>query len=1033
MEIISSPAPLRRSKRKSLGEGENASPNRTTEVQEEGGNDSGLGKRPCNELSPARAGGSGLRGSGLPRFQSGSAEKSTKTPSKLMGYLSSTSRTSTTTRSADDADVASPVPHGQGGPLRRRKKDTLKTPSADKLQQYFDKTITIDEDKVRTVTSSLARSRSQYKHDFKKKTEKLEEGVKQLTNMCITLIGETKQVKVQCLGHENDTDSRLREYSLQLQEMTQSHAMMQSNENKIKKEMAAMTEKCARQEASYEQMKHDTEPFRARAKDLELRLSESVTKLEAEKSLAKARDADFARIEKELAEARRDANEAKALTLEEVKKAQREHEKAMEKTRADLEKQAVSLEAKTQECIATKAELAKAQSSAEQSKEQVAAAEADKKRLYTEIEGLKDSIAHKDRSLETLMASQSDLQKQMGEERDKMRAEISSLEGERLLMTSELASKREEAGTLQREMTTSKESITMLSAKIAQKDEELHQAANLSAEIEKERELRTLAERRESAEREERIATSAQLMATQRECSAKLEAGKKKFTEAIKQMDASHKAVVSELEVSKDTISKQADSIMGLENEAVELRAQVEHACANHETVEKLGKVTGELEVLKRRMRETADSKQLELAKAMNQIEELEEKLKAGDVTRRKLHNIIQELRGNVRVFARVRPFLPSDGVDLENSSPEAAIVPRSDGSSLRIYRNGSEDSRAEDHSFAFDKVFGPSSSQDEVFTEVSEFVQSALDGYNVCLFSYGQTGSGKTHTMQGSGTGSMRGIISRAMEQVGQYKLELEKKGWVYEMDVSFVEIYNESIRDLLRDTVSDEIKHEIKRDAQGNTSITDVTMERVDPNDQEQIGLIMDLAARHRSVGQTAMNERSSRSHSVFCLHLKASNREQGIILKGALNLVDLAGSERLDRSGAKGERMRETVAINKSLSSLTDVFVAIGNKQGHIPFRNSKLTYLLQPALSGDGKTLMMVNLSPTDASFGESVCSLRFASQVNKCELGKAKKQTQSMADAPTPSSSRPGSAPGSRATANGASVASAASKKRAFGR
>ena len=294
-----------------------------------------------------------------------------------------------------------------------------------------------------------------------------------------------------------------------------------------------------------------------------------------------------------------------------------------------------------------------------------------------------------------------------------------------------------------------------------------------------------------------------------------------------------------------------------------------------------------------------------------------------------------------------------------------------------------------------------------------------------MCLFSYGQTGSGKTHTMQGSGNGSMRGIISRAMEQVGQYKLELEKKGWRYEMDVSFIEIYNESIRDLLRTTVSDEIKHDIKRDAQGNTSVTDVTMESVDPNDVEHIEQIMDMAARHRSVGQTAMNERSSRSHSIFCLHLRASNAEQGIILKGALNLVDLAGSERLDRSGAKGERMRETVAINKSLSALTDVFVAIGNKQGHIPFRNSKLTYLLQPALSGDGKTLMMVNLSPTDASFGESVCSLRFASQVNKCELGKAKRQTQSLTDAVP--SSKPASAGASIRPGSGIN----ANKKRAF--
>lgn len=227
---------------------------------------------------------------------------------------------------------------------------------------------------------------------------------------------------------------------------------------------------------------------------------------------------------------------------------------------------------------------------------------------------------------------------------------------------------------------------------------------------------------------------------------------------------------------------------------------------------------------------------------------------------------------------------------------------------------------------------------------------------------------------MQGSGTGSMRGVIPRAMQQVGIYKKELEAKGWDYQMEVSFIEIYNETIRDLLRSNSSSSSSssntsissqhddaasklHEIKKDAQGNVYISDVTMVKVNPNDVEQVDGIMEQAARHRSVGQTAMNERSSRSHSVFTLHLKASNASQGILLKGTLSLVDLAGSERLDRSMAVGDQLKETVAINKSLSALTDVFVAIGNKQSHIPFRNSKLTYLLQPALSGDGKTLMV----------------------------------------------------------------------------
>lgn len=210
--------------------------------------------------------------------------------------------------------------------------------------------------------------------------------------------------------------------------------------------------------------------------------------------------------------------------------------------------------------------------------------------------------------------------------------------------------------------------------------------------------------------------------------------------------------------------------------------------------------------------------------------------------------------------------------------------------------------------------------------------------------------------------------------------------------------------VQDLLREDTDSNLKHEIKKDASGNTYVSDVVMQSLDPTDGNRVDEILQLAARHRSVGQTSMNAQSSRSHSIFTLHLKAKNVVDGIVLKGALNLVDLAGSERLDRSGATGTQMRETLAINKSLSSLTDVFVAIASKQAHIPFRNSKLTHLLQPALSGEGKALMvtfvflvrylifsqMVNLSPTDQSYYESLCSLRFASQVNQCELGKPKR-------------------------------------------
>jgi len=319
-------------------------------------------------------------------------------------------------------------------------------------------------------------------------------------------------------------------------------------------------------------------------------------------------------------------------------------------------------------------------------------------------------------------------------------------------------------------------------------------------------------------------------------------------------------------------------------------------------------------------------------------------------------------------------------------------VVPKSE-TALKLITE--DTGSASKYNFTFDRVFGPAIGQEAVFTEVSEFVQSALDGYNVCLFSYGQTGSGKTHTMQGSGYGQMRGLIPRAIEQVGEYKQELERDGWQYEMKVSFLEIYNETIRDLLRAEEHSELKHEVKVGADGRRFVSDINMVPLEPTDLDAVEAVMRQAAKYRSVGHTDMNAVSSRSHSVFTLHLTALHPKNRQALRGTLNLCDLAGSERLDRSKATGDRAKETVAINKSLSSLTDVFAAIGKKASHIPFRNSKLTYLLQPSLSGDGKTLMVVNLSPTEMSTQESLCSLRFASQVNKCELGKAKRSLEEV--------------------------------------
>jgi kinesin family protein C1 len=327
---------------------------------------------------------------------------------------------------------------------------------------------------------------------------------------------------------------------------------------------------------------------------------------------------------------------------------------------------------------------------------------------------------------------------------------------------------------------------------------------------------------------------------------------------------------------------------------------------------------------------------------ALAETEASKEKLRREETLRRKLHNQVQELKGNIRVFCRVRPPLsePSSAIalmqypdELEDAKEINILGPEEKSSLGTVSRKN--------NNFAFDRVFGPSAQNNEVFDEISQLVQSALDGYNVCIFCYGQTGSGKTHTMS-----SQDGMIPLAVHQIYETAQSLEEKGWRYTMEGNFVEVYNENLNDLLGNPDElDKKKHEIRHDMQrGKTTITDINTVRLDS--PEMVESILKSAAANRSVAATKANERSSRSHSVFILKLIGENHITGERSEGTLNLVDLAGSERLSHSGATGERLKETQNINRSLSSLGDVIAALGQGKdgGHIPYRNSKVCFIL-----------------------------------------------------------------------------------------
>ncbi|KAM8966335.1 kinesin-like protein KIFC3 [Pelodytes ibericus] len=346
---------------------------------------------------------------------------------------------------------------------------------------------------------------------------------------------------------------------------------------------------------------------------------------------------------------------------------------------------------------------------------------------------------------------------------------------------------------------------------------------------------------------------------------------------------------------------------------------------------------------------------------------------------RKRYHTQLVEIKGNIRVLCRVRP--PTDSGEREEGAQGTPITTdESDDTRLSVLYKGKE------RTFQLDKVFLPKATQEEVFLEIEPVVMSCINGYNVCIFAYGQTGSGKTYTMEG--TSENPGINQQAVQAL--YK-EMEARSglWDYSVSLSMVEIYNEIIRDLLSKDPQDKLDVKLNPDGSGQLHVPGLTSTTV--SSFRHITKLLSLGKKNRATFCTNMNERSSRSHALLTITISGRDQATGAVTTGKLNLVDLAGSERVCKSGAEGERLKEAQNINKSLLALGEVIQALRSKQGHVPFRNSKLTYLLQDSLGKGNKTIMMVQVSPLEGNVGETVCSLKFAQRVCKVELGPASRK------------------------------------------
>ncbi|CAE7538358.1 kif3 [Symbiodinium natans] len=311
--------------------------------------------------------------------------------------------------------------------------------------------------------------------------------------------------------------------------------------------------------------------------------------------------------------------------------------------------------------------------------------------------------------------------------------------------------------------------------------------------------------------------------------------------------------------------------------------------------------------------------------------------------------------------------FRPQNQLEKEKEqSGRICVTVNGDGTSVYV--------PSIDNSFVFDRVFGVDATQKEVYDYAAKpIINGVLRGFNGTVFAYGQTASGKTHTMEGPDIEDevQMGVIPRMVWSIFD-GIDHAADYIEFLVKVSIVEIYNERIRDLL-DPKKDNLK--IHEDKARGVFIGEVTETYV--GSEQEIFDIMKTGKYNRAVAATNLNEHSSRSHLIFMLTIEQTNLHDRSVKVGKLHLVDLAGSEKVAKTGASGERLDEAKNINRSLSALGNVINALTDrKSNHVPYRDSKLSRVLQESLGGNAKTSLIITCSPSYFNEQETVSTLRF---------------------------------------------------------
>ncbi|CAL5197355.1 unnamed protein product [Lathyrus oleraceus] len=375
-----------------------------------------------------------------------------------------------------------------------------------------------------------------------------------------------------------------------------------------------------------------------------------------------------------------------------------------------------------------------------------------------------------------------------------------------------------------------------------------------------------------------------------------------------------------------------------------------------------------ELEEL-REMKEDIDRKNEQTAAILKmqgaQLAEMETLYKEEQVLRKRYFNVIEDMKGKIRVYCRLRPLS-----EKEVAEEEREAVTAIDEFTVEFLWKDDKPKQ-----YMYDRVFGGDATQETVFEDTRYLVQSAVDGFNVCIFAYGQTGSGKTFTIYGSEDNP--GLTPRAIAELFRI-LRRDGNKYSFSLKAYMVELYQDTLLDLLLPKNAKHSRLDIKKDSTGMVVVENVTV--VSISTTEELNNIIHKGSERRHISGTQMNAESSRSHLILSIVIESTNLQSQSVARGKLSFVDLAGSERVKKSGSMGSQLKEAQSINKSLSALGDVISALSSGGQHTPYRNHKLTMLMSDSLGGNAKTLMFVNVSPIESSLDETHNSLMYASRV-----------------------------------------------------